>query len=248
MSVPDMEADENSLFSGEMLSEVDKGLFASSINGIELFLAEPDRRTNHVLIKMLHRGSSRNRQHGARAFEEPGERNLTGLGVVPLCDLVEGAPGASQFSKRQGGPGDKADPLALTQIDHRLGLGNRHMLGLAHRQIIVILHSDNRYDLLGSCQLIDRDIRQSDMANLPFLPQLREFTDRVLKWNLGVRAMELIDVNAIEAQTPQAALQGLTKMLGASVLRPLIRASTQETPFGRDDQVFRIGVERFGNK
>src|SRR3989441_1862397 len=195
--------------------EVDKGLFASSIQGIKLFLAEPDRRTNHVLIKMLHPGSSRNRQHCARAFEEPGKCNLTGLGVVSLCDLVEGAPGASQFSKRQGGPGDKADTLALTKIDHRLGLGNRHLFGLAHRQIIVILHSDNRHDLLGSCQLIDRDIRQSDVANLPFLPHLREFTYRVLKWNLGVRAMKLIEVNAIEAQTPQASFQGLTKMLGA---------------------------------
>src|SRR6266446_9670690 len=184
-----------------MLSEVDKGLFASSIQGIKLFLAEPDRRTNHVLIKMLHPGSSRNRQHGARAFEEPGERHLTGLGVVSLGDLVEGAPGASQFSKRQGGPGDKADTLALTQIYHRLGLGNRHLFGLAHRQIIVILHCDNRDDLLGSCQLIDRDIRESDMANLPFLPHLREFTYRVLKGNLRVRAMELIDVNALEAQT-----------------------------------------------
>src|SRR3989440_3206239 len=225
-----------------------QGLFASSIKSIKLFLAEPDRRTNHVLIKMLHLRSSRNRQHRARAFEEPGERNLTGLGVVSPGDLVEGTPGASQFSSCQRGPGDKADTLAGAEIYHRLGLGNRHMFGLAHRQIIVILHSDNRYDLLGSCQLIDRDVRQSDMANLPFLPHLREFTYRVLKWNLGVRAMELIDVNAIEAQTPQAALQGLTKMLGASVLRPLIRASTQEAPFGRDDQVFRIGVERFGNQ
>src|SRR2546427_5944321 len=45
----------------EMPSEVDNGLFASSIKSIKLFLAEPDRRTNHVLIKMLHPGSSRNR-------------------------------------------------------------------------------------------------------------------------------------------------------------------------------------------
>src|SRR5258708_6223405 len=86
------------------------------------------------------------------------------------------------------------------------------------------------------------------MANLPFLPQLCEFTDRVLKWNPGVGAMELIDVNAIEAQTPQASLQGLTKMFGASVLWPLVGASTQKTPLSRDDQAFRIGVERFGNE
>src|ERR1700730_9585840 len=100
--------------------KVDKGLVACSINGIKLFLAEPDRRTNHILIKMLHPGGSRNRQHCARAFEEPRERNLTRLGVVSLCDLVEGAPSVSQFSKRQWGPGNKADTLALTKIYHCL--------------------------------------------------------------------------------------------------------------------------------
>jgi hypothetical protein len=39
--------------SEEMPSEVDNELFASSINGVKLFLAEPDRCTNPVFIKML---------------------------------------------------------------------------------------------------------------------------------------------------------------------------------------------------
>src|SRR5260370_41495295 len=34
-------------------------------------------------------------------------------------------------------------------------------------------------------------------------------------------------------------------MFGVPVLWPLVRACAQETAFGRDDQVFRIGVERF---
>src|SRR5205807_10550029 len=89
---------------------------------------------------------------------------------------------------------------------------------------------------------------ESDTANLPFVPQLRPSADRVFKSNLGVRAMELIDVNAIEAQTPQAAFQRLPEMIGASVLWPLVGASTQQSSLGRDDQVFRIGVERFGNE
>ena len=228
--------------------KVDKGLFASSIKSIELFLAELDRGTNHIFIQMLHPGSTRNRQHGARAFEKPGERDLTRLGVVSLCDLVQGSPGVSQFSKRQRGPGDKADPLAGAPIDHGLGLGNGHVFGLAHRQIIVVLHGDNRDHLLGSSQLVERDIGESHMANLPFLPQLRQFTDRVLKGNLGVRTMELIQVNALQAQTPQAAFQRLPKVFGASVLWPLVGASTQQPPLGRDDQVFWIGVERFGNQ
>src|SRR5947209_12458942 len=88
--------------------KVDKGLFASSIKSIELFLAEPGCRTNHVLVKMLHPGSSRNRQHGTRAFEEPGECNLTGLGVVSLCDPIQGATGERQFSKARWDQGISA--------------------------------------------------------------------------------------------------------------------------------------------
>src|SRR5438045_5857830 len=105
----------------ELYNEVSQ-LLTDLVDGVKLLLAEPDCRTNHVFIQMLHPGSSRNRQHRARAFEEPGERNLTGLGIVPPGDLVEGAPGTSQFSSCQRGPGDKADTLAGAQIDHGLGL------------------------------------------------------------------------------------------------------------------------------
>src|SRR5258708_35320531 len=107
---------------------------------------------------------------------------------------------------------------------------------------------DNGHDLLGASKLTDGDVGDSDMANLALLPQLRKFTNGVFKWNLGVRAMKLIDVNMIEAQTPQAPLQRFPQMFGAPVCRPLVRACTQETPFGRDDQVLRIGGERFGNE
>src|SRR6266567_6044958 len=116
----------------ELYNEVSQ-LLTDLVDGVKLLLAEFDRCTNHVLIKMLHPGSSRDRQHRARAFEEPGERNLTGLGIVPLSDLVEGSPGVSQFSKCQRGPGDETNTLTGTQIDHLLGLVDRHMFGLALR-------------------------------------------------------------------------------------------------------------------
>src|SRR5579863_769122 len=37
-------------------------------------------------------------------------------------------------------------------------------------------------------------------------------------------------------------------MCGAPVLRPPVRACAQETTFGGDDQVLRIGVERLGDE
>ena len=74
------------------------------------------------------------------------------------------------------------------------------------RQVIVVLHGDNGHDLLRSRQLIDGDIREPDMANLPLLPHLRELTDGDFEGNPGIRAMELIQVDVVEAQAAQTAL------------------------------------------
>src|SRR5215467_7667014 len=57
--------------------------------------------------------------------------------------------------------------------------------------------------------------------------------------------MELIDVDVIEAKAPQAPLECFSQMFWASICGPSIGSCTQEAAFGGDDEIFRIGVERF---
>src|SRR5260370_10534960 len=192
---------------------------------------------------MLHLGSSGDRQHRARAHEEPGERNLVGPGIVALCDLVKKSAGVGKLSRFKREPGYKADTLARTNVNHLFGLLDRHILGLAIRQIIMVLDGDNWHDLLRLRKLLDRDIREPNVANLTLSPHLCEFTYRDFKRDLRVRPVELVDIDALEAEASQAALQSFTQMSGASIRNPLIWPRTHQTSLSSDHQPFRIGVE-----
>src|SRR5258708_20820167 len=129
---------------------------------------------------------------------------------MPPGDLVEWLALASKLYSCQRGPGDKADTLTRTDINHLFGLGSRHIFGLTIRQIIVILNGDNGHDLLCLCKLIDGDIGEPDMANFPFLSHLRELTDRDFERYLMVRTMDFIDVDVIETQALQVAFYSFT--------------------------------------
>src|SRR6266436_1137846 len=111
-----------------------------AVDGVELLPGQLDCCAHHVLFEVFQRGGSRDREHGAGALEEPGERDLTGSSVVPLRDLVERSTLASKLSGCQRGPGDIANTLVCTTIYHRF-------VRTIH-QIIAVLHGDNWYDRL----------------------------------------------------------------------------------------------------
>ena len=47
------------------------------------------------------------------------------------------------------------------------------------------------------------------MPNLPFLPQLSQRADRVLERNLRIDPVQLIEIDPVELETPQARLARL---------------------------------------
>src|SRR5258708_15429618 len=73
-------------------------------------------------------------------------------------------------------------------------------------------------------------------------------TYRVRDRDLGVRPVELIQRNLIEAQPAQAALTGRAQVLGAPVGLPAPRARSSVAALGSDDQVAGIGVQRLGDQ
>src|SRR5829696_8373418 len=60
--------------------------------------------------------------------------------------------------------------------------------------------------------------------------------------------MQLIEVDALELQPSQAALEGVSQALGPAVRRPRARPLPVETALGGDEQALRIRVERFGDE
>ena len=93
-----------------------------------------------------------------------------------------------------------------------------------------------------------RDVGQRDQANLAFVSQLSQSFHRRLKRDNGVRDMQLINVDAVEAQSFEASLNRLAKVLGSSIVGPLIRAGAVPASLGGNYQASRVRKQRLGNQ
>ena len=59
--------------------------------------------------------------------------------------------------------------------------------------------------------------------------------------------MQLVDVDFIQAQPLQLPSRA-SQVLGTAIDRPLAGSSSQQSAFGGDDEVLRIGIERVGDQ
>ena len=87
------------------------------------------------------------------------------------------------------------------------------------------------------------------MADLALLAEAGELADGVLERDRGIGRVQLVDVDALEAQAAQARLAGLAQVLGPPVAAASARRpGADETALGRDHEPVRVGVERLGDQ
>ena len=86
------------------------------------------------------------------------------------------------------------------------------------------------------------------MPDLALVLQSLQRADRFLKWDFGIGAMKLVEIDLIDPQALQAALARRAQMLGPAVGIPLARPRPLEPTFGRDHELFGIGVQGFGDQ
>src|SRR5207302_368016 len=187
---------------------------------------------------MFDRGSPWDGQHHGRSPQEPSQRYLWGARTVGLGNLVKHAAG--NFACPQWEPGNKGNSMALTII--------HQVIPFAVRKAIAVLHGDDRDNSARSLDVLLRNIRQRDEANLAFVSQLSQGFHRCLKRDDRVRNMQLINVDAVQAQSLEASLDGLAKMRGSCIVGPLIRAGTVPASLGGNYQASRVRKQRFGNQ
>src|SRR5208282_1139630 len=60
--------------------------------------------------------------------------------------------------------------------------------------------------------------------------------------------MQLVDVNPIQAQSLQAALDSLPQMLRAGIMRPLVGPWAIPSALGRDHKILGVRCQRFGDQ
>src|SRR5688500_8024336 len=182
------------------------------VKGRELLLGELELGGTHVLLEMLQRGGPGDRADDRRASQQPGERDLGRRGVAGAGDGVEPSTGLGEVPDRERPPGEEGDPLPLTGLEDiiRLPVG----------EVVAVLDGDDRNDRLRPRELLQVDVREADVADLPLLPQTGELADRLLERNLRVGSVQLVEVDPLQPQAPQATLARLAEGLGAAVGRP----------------------------
>ena len=60
--------------------------------------------------------------------------------------------------------------------------------------------------------------------------------------------MELVEIDALELQTAQAAFALLAQVFGAAIGVPHVGTRTHQAALGGDDEIVRVGVEGFGDE
>src|SRR5271170_124186 len=181
-----------------------------------------------------------NRKHYRRTPEQPSECDLRRRGVGFGCDARDRAVRASEFAGSQWEPGYETDFVLLAVF--------KNSFGAAVTDAVAVLYSDNVDDFAGVFNLLDADFRYADVTDFSLSLQISEGTQLVVRGHLRIDAMELVKIDAIKAQATEAAFTSSDEMLRLSVFRPTIGAGTIETALGSDDQIRRIGIERFGDQ
>src|SRR5260221_2115049 len=156
-----------------------------------LFISQAQGSSRDVLLEMSDRGSPRDGQHHGRSPQEPSQRYLRGARTVRLGNLVKHL--ACNFPGPEWEPGNKGNSIALAII--------HGVIPLAVREAVAVLHGDDGHNPARSLDMLLRDIGQRDEANLAFVPQLSQRFHRGLKRDDGIRNMQLINVDAVQAQS-----------------------------------------------
>ena len=86
-----------------------------------------------------------------------------------------------EFAGRERKPGDEGDPVCFGMVDQPLGS--------AVGEVVEVLYRDDRRGLLGLLELLDADLGQTYVADLPLVLQQLQLADLFGKRHLRVDAV-----------------------------------------------------------
>lgn len=155
-----------------------------------------------------------------------------------FCDSIEHFAG--NFASSQWEPGNKDDFIAFTIV--------HYLVPFAVGKAITVVHGNDGNNFAGALNVLLRDVGQRDQANLAFVSQLGQSFHGRFKRDDRIRRMQLINVDAVQAQSFEASLNRAAKVCGSGIVSPLIRSGTIPASFRRNYQASRIRKQRFSNQ
>lgn len=188
-----------------------------------------------VLFEVGEGGRAGNRQHIRCAMQQPGQCEL-GRGSVEVSgDGYYGTAGSGEVAEGEREEWQERDALLRGVLHYRIVV--------SRREIVEILYRGDRRGASGLVQLFNPDLGETDMTNLPLLPQLGECADLVGDGVDGVEAVELDEVDLLESEAAQTQFNLLLEIGGMPEHNPVCRCRAQIADLRRDDQVVAVRVQ-----
>ena len=172
-------------------------------------------------------------------MQQPGQRHLGPSRPEPACDVVEPVAPAP---RRDGGdrkPGNERDAALLAIVDN--------VLGGAVDDVVPVLHAHDRRDLHGFGELVDGDLGEADVADLPLVLEPPQRADLVGQRHGRVDAVQLVQVDALQPQPAQAQFGLLAQVLRTAERDP-VAAEVDLPALGGDHHARRVRVQRLGEQ
>jgi hypothetical protein len=177
-------------------------------------------------------------QHHRRAREEPGKRDLRRRGAEPRGDPPELAR-AQERARSERKPGDERDAGLLA--------GGEDAVRRAVLQVVLVLHRHDGRDAARLLELAQVDVGHAEMTDLAGALQIGQRADRVGVRHLGIGRMQLVQIDALDAQALEAAVERAAQVLGAPIAVPAAGARAHQASLGANDDARGVGEERLGD-
>src|SRR5262245_15214247 len=133
-----------------------------------------------------------------------------GVAAVARDQVVALGEDAAEESTAKRGIGHEPD---LELIERRQDLG----LDVAGPERILGLQRAQRMHRVGAADRLGTGLAEAEVAHLALLDETRHGADRVLDRNVGIDAMDVIEVDRVDAEPLEACLAGDRHVLGLAV-------------------------------
>ena len=129
----------------------------------------------------------------------------------------------------------KPMPAALAKVEH--------VLALPVDEVVAVLHGRHLEVFRGRLDLLDRDLAEAGVADDPLVEQRGDGRELLVARHLRIDAVELPQVDHVDAETPAAEMGLLDEIFRAADSGPVVRAGAGESALGGDDHAGRVGVK-----
>src|SRR4029077_18668082 len=109
------------------------------------------------------------------------------------------------------------------------------------RQVVPVLDRRDRNDLAPALELLDADLGEPDVPDLPTVTVRGDRAEALLEWGLGVDAVQVVEVDRVGAQAPQTLLDLRAQRLRAA-------GTGRVAALRRDDQAARARRQGFAGR